>query len=226
MRKLSNDELWQLESVIDDGVRYLFIRDNEESTRHFRMLYPSRAQLRAARLEQHKYKSSLGGLEGMKTRREVERENAKVLKEIDAEKRVLRKKLEKAQRDFAGDKLIDLPDGEEDPEGFKEKLIEVTEGIQDVNEDMTVLEQSRAEILSFCIEELSLQHFLERLTQACWEKVVEDDNWELVWESWDDFDNDNSQITQMLVGETQMWVLGGVPFFAQQPSLLDGGIGI
>ncbi len=223
---LSTDELWQLESVVDDGERYLFVRDNDKVTRHFRMLYPSRAQLREARLEQHKYKSTLGSQPGMKTRRLLERENAKELKQIDEEMRKLRKVLEKHQRDFTENKLINLPDGEENPEEFKEQIIEVTEDLQKINEEMTILSQSRSEILSFCIEELALQYFLERLTQVCWEKVGEDDNCEPMWTTWEDFDTDNSLIVQTLVGETRLWVLGGVPFFAQQPSILAGGIGI
>lgn len=250
MRKLTNEDLWQLESVIDDGVRYLFIRDGEDTIRHFRMLYPNRAQLRAARLEQHKYKSSLGSQAGLKTRRVLEKENQKELKEIEVDIRTLRKKLEKTQREFTESDLPNIPDAEEDPEGYAERLIETTEGIQDVNEQLTRLLASKAEILSFCIEELAIQHFLERLTQICWErvadspegaepsaegvepsvegeeKVVEGDNWQAVWESWEAFDTDNNQIVQMLVGETQNWVLGGVPFFAQQPSMLAGGIGI
>jgi hypothetical protein len=168
----------------------------------------------------------LGGQQGMKTRRVLERENAQELKVIDKEMGVLKKTLEKAQRDFTENKLIDLPDGEENPEEFAEKVIEVTEDLQRINEEMVVLNQARSEILSFCIEELSLQYFIDRLTQVCWEKVVEDDNWEPVWTTWESFDTDNSLMVQTLVGETGRWVLGGVPFFAQQPSILAGGIGI
>jgi hypothetical protein len=232
---LTNDELWQLESIIDDGVRYLFNR--ETSTRHYRMLYPSRAQLRGARLAQHVYKSSIGSQEGMKTRRVVERENAQELKVIDGEMRVLRKRLEKLQREFTERDLPTLPDVEDAPEEFEKQLVEMTEEMQDVTEQKALLDAAKYEILSFCIEELAMQHLIERLTQVCWEQVVEpsepqeegenvveSDNWGPVWNSWEEFDSDNNQIVQMLVGETQRWVFGGVPFFALQPSPLVGGI--
>ena len=55
-RKLSEQELMDLESVIEEGMRYLVLKTAEGTERMYRMQFPSHEQRRQARLAQHKYR--------------------------------------------------------------------------------------------------------------------------------------------------------------------------
>ena len=188
MRKLSNEELWKLESLLDDGMLFLFIRDGEEATRHFRMEFPSKVQDRSAKLAEFKYKALIGKEEGMKSRRALEKDNKAILKEINVERSNLMKKLESLQRSFVENDLSSLPDKEEDREAFEEQLALKTTDLQDTIALVEELDMSKREILSFCTEELALQHYIEHLTQMCWSQATENDDWIPVWDSWELFD--------------------------------------
>ena len=134
----------------------------------------------------------------------------------------LRKKLEGLQHDFVEQSLPDLPSAKEDSEAFEAELRIKTESLQEAIDEITLLDASKREIVSFCAEELAIQHYVERLTQMCWEMKTDDD-WEPVWASWELFENDHNQLVQLLVSEARKWTMGGVPFFALLPSQVDGG---
>jgi len=222
MRKLTNDELWQLESILDDGMLVLFIRDGEEATRHFRMEFPSKVQDRSAKLEEFKYKSLIGKEDGVKSRRVLEKENKAILREINTERADLMRKLEDLQRSFVENELPDLPDKEEDREAFEEQMTIKTEDLQKTIALVEALDISKREILSFCAEELALQHYIERLTQLCWTQVTESDDWEPVWATWELFENDHNPLVQLLTSNSRMFITSGVPFFASPPSPPNG----
>ncbi len=224
MKTLTNDELWRLESVLDDGILFLFLREEgeEESIRYLRMQFPNKIQDRHAKLEEFKYKSLIGTEPGIKSRRALEKENKAVLKEINAEMNDLRRQLERFQHEFVENILPDLPSAEEDPEAFEKEANEKTIALQEATAAVTELDATKRELMSFCSEELATQHYVERLTQMCWEQVT-DDGWEPIWNTWEEYENDRNQLVQLLTGQTRLWIMSGVPFFASQPSRPSGG---
>lgn len=231
MRKLTNDELWRLESVLDDGILFLFLREEgeEESIRYLKMKFPNKIQDRAAKLEEFKYKSLIGQEPGIKSRRTLEKEHKAELKEINNEMRDERRRLERLRREFTENDLPSITSAEEDPEAFEAELSAKTETLQNAVDAFEVLEASRREILTFCSEELAMQHYIERITQICWEFNTHEkdadgiDIWQLQWNTWEEFENDHNPLVQKLTENTRLWLMSSVPFFGSLPSQPVGG---
>lgn len=227
MKKLSNEALSDLEFLLADGYRYLVVKEDKE--RLLRMKYPSVAQQRNARIAQHKYLSELGKEKGLKTRRQVERENKEELDLIKKELRKLDDQKKIVEREFFEFQANNMPaEEDEDNEEFVKKLTAATAGMADVNERIQLTVQSELEIMEYCIQELTTQHLIQRLAQVSWEytdgelDANSEEVWRPLWETWDEFENDNNQIVQLILGETRTWLMGGTPFFARPPSQPDG----
>jgi len=222
MKKLSDEALSTLEFQLADGYRYLVVKEDKE--RLLRMAYPSVKQQRDARIEQHKYLCELGKEKGLKTRRQVERENKTELDLIKKELKELEKSKKVIEREFFQFQAEHMPEEEEpDSEEFIEKMVAANAGMAEVNESINELIRSELEIMEYCIQELTTQHLIQRLAQVSWEyKTDEVDEsgevWLPLWETWEDFETDNNQMVQLILGETRTWMMGGTPFFAKQPS--------
>ncbi len=222
MQKLSDEALLTLEWQLADGYRYMVLKEDKE--RVLRMKYPSVSQQRFARIEQHKFLSEISKVKGLKTRRQVERENKSELDLIKKELRQYEDARLKAERQFFKFQAENLPKEEdEDDEELLFKMREVSMEMAEVQELINETISRQLEILEMCVQELATQHLLERMAQVSWEYNTgeEDDDgevWLPLWKDWEEFENDNDQIVQLLLGETRTWVMGGTPFFAQQPS--------
>ncbi len=221
MQKYTDEQLWELERVAADGVRVLILRGKDDVEEVYKLIFPSTRNKEYANIEKHKYRSKLGNEEGLLTRRQVEKLYATDLKELRNEMRELNRQGDRLQQQFIDNDLAGLPDGEADPEAYEAAILEVSKEAQDVVDQSNRLSSEVQEILSFCVEELANQHYMARLTQRCWHEKDGDD-WKLIWDTWDDYFDDNSSLASFLKSETLMWLQGGVPPFANSPSQVGG----
>ena len=77
-----------------------------------------------------------------------------------------------------------------------------------------------------CIEELALEHYIAVVAQMCWERAIdEEDGWESMWPSWDEYQDDHRPLARLLVSDARMWLTGGVPFFVPSPQQPSGDSG-
>lgn len=221
MRKLTDDELWDLERVASEGVRVLVLRSSDEVEEVYKLIFPSTRDKEYANIEKHKYRSKLGQEEGLMTRRQVEKLYTDDLKDLRIEASELERQADRLKQRFIDNDLTGLPDGQEDPVAFEAAVLECNTEALEITERINRVSSDIREILSFCIEELANQHYMARLTQRCWFQKDEE-RWTLIWDTWDDYFDDNSSLSSFLKSETLLWLQGGVPPFANSPSQVDG----
>ena len=224
MTELTEQQLWDLERIVDDNIRYLVLREDEDIEQIYRMIFPSFAARQEATIEKHLYRSQLRAKKGLKTRWQLEKENKAELSELRDELRGYQRELEEQEKLFIDDGLAgSIPDGEVDPDGFRKAIDERTKDIVDIQAKLMGAGRFINQALSVCVEELAEQHYIARLTQLCWE--CKDEQWGLIWETWDDYLNDQRPLSQYLLTETRLWLQGGVPPFGNSPSQPPGGTG-
>lgn len=89
----------------------------------------------------------------------------------------------------------------------KEKLDELKRAKEKIEEDFTVLIIEMTEALKPCIEERAKKKYYEFLASVCTEKSVGNEEWERVWKSAKEYEDDNSKLAHNGVGYLQTLLL-------------------
>jgi len=224
MRELTAEQTQQLESVIEDGVRYLILREGENVERIYRLRNPSHKQTDMATQMSHKYTWELRKDKNIKSRAEVEEEHKEILEDLKKRSRVVKDKLDQAQVAFI-DSLPSMPDGEKDPDAFEKAVGDQSKEIEEVESEALEIQMALMEIYALSREHLVTKHKIAVLCALCWEKQTEDGEWENVWESYEAFADDRDAKALVLETETLQTLMPSAGFFGDWPLLVGGGSG-
>lgn len=222
MRKLKEEELAKLESVVENDMLYLVMRDGESSERLFRLPYPSHDQRLEAEALRQLYYWKLKR-QGLKTREEVEEEFSDQLKELREDLAGLRAENRKAEYDYI--ELLgreELPDIEKQSDEFNKRVIELASEVTAIREKIAEVGERVNSIMSNSIDFLARQRYIAALAAMCWEKS-EGDKWELMWCSFEEFKKERSALAIKLETEAAKVLLPGAGFFGSLPSQPGGG---
>lgn len=224
MRELSAEQIQELESIVEDGIRYLVLREEDEVERIYRLQSPSNKQSRIATEMSHKYTWELRKNKDIKSKAEVEEEYRDQVDDLKKRSQVVKDRMDQA-RDALIEVLPDLPDGEKDPEAFRDALLGQQDDIQEIEEEAMEIQSDLMDIYSFSREHLVIRYKVSVLCALCWEKKV-DGEWVNVWESFEEFEDDRGPHVIVLETEALKTFMPSAGFFGDWPLLISGGRGI
>lgn len=224
MRKLTAEQTQQLESIIEDGVRYLIHREVDNVEYMYRLRNPSHKQTMDATQMGHKYMWELRKDKNIKSQAEVEEECKDLIDDLNRRAMVVKEKTD-AVKDALIEALPDMPDGEKDPDAFRKAAEEQAKGMEPVEKEMLAIQAELVDIYAFSREHLVNRRRVAILTALCWERQVEDGEWENVWESYEEFENDRDAKALVLETEALQTFMPSAGFFGDWPLLVSGGSG-
>lgn len=220
-------ELQELEYRVVHGVKILYrpADPGGEDEDVFRFRTPSHNQAMFADMIMHQKLWELQRKPGLITMQEAE---IKYKDEIDSIRKELQALGERA--DDALDELIksspDLPDRDEDKEGFEKGLELMSVNVVNLRNEMLKLEQRKNNLFAYTIEGLAHRTKVAVMTALCWEQY-EDGEWKPIWaggneEAWAAFSEDRTEIASFLEHHSFLFLMAVPGFFDNLPGLPSG----
>lgn len=222
-KELSIEDYSMLEDLLLDNVYYLVIKqlpkkteDAEETTdeveTYYRFRFPNHRQKMEANKQKSRFYNVIAQDKELKSKRQIEeqfkQEIADIRKKCDPLEKDLRRLNEKLFMDGTT-----LPDPDKDPEKFTPLYNEAIKEMLEVSEKLEVIKAPLVDIYALSYDWLAQQEYIAIMTAMCWEKPVDDDNWEPIWKTYDEYKEDRSPLATFLQNKTMGFFNGMSSFF-------------
>lgn len=208
MENLSSDQISRIKELLNtldlNSFNQSLIKDNKIifvlDTKVYRCVMPSQKDLALAEDLENRLKVQFLQKENYVTRKKLKQ----ILKEkqgIDIDELESQKEIYQNQ---LKDIYLDIASTETDQE---DKLKILKEKKHMIEEKFTSLIIEITEYLKPSIEDQIRKKYYEFLTYLCTEKSIEKNEWLKVWDTIDDYENDNSKLSHNAVGYLQTLML-------------------